>query len=198
MCLSDLRTRLHSSPTAGWKTVIFFFFLILFSKAVKYFIYTQISYKYMTAPTKGYSALWPVIIVFFFFPNFFQGINNSTIFYKTFLFSSSSARTWRHRCFGLWKRRCRESHAPTAGEPVTCLPRSWSRASSPPNETVHGDDRRRIAEAMTRLRSSRNRLLLTRVNLWSRWDGGVFFFFKRLTMTSMGKCTETTLAQQRF
>lgn len=117
------------------------------------------------------------------FFQFSQGINNPEQLkfasYNTFLFSSSSARTWRRRCFSLWKRRCRAPQAPTAGEPVTCLPRSWSGASCLSNGTARRDDGRRIPQTTARLRSPRNRLLLMS-NLWSRWGLWflVFGFFK--------------------
>lgn len=75
---------------------------------------------------------------------FSQGINNPAQLkftsYNTFLFSSSSARTWRRRCFSLWKGRCRAPQAATAAEPATCLPRSWGRASWLSNETAGTDD----------------------------------------------------------
>lgn len=148
-------------------------------------------------------GLW--LTCFFFFPQFSQGINNPAQLkiasYEKFLFSSSSARTWRCRCFSLWKRRCRAPQAPTAGEPVTCLSRSWNRASCLPNETQRSDDGRRIPETTTRLRSPGNCLLLLMrgapVEQVRRL--GIFFFFLFKSLSDLdGKCTETTLAPQRF
>lgn len=157
-----------------------------------------------THSNEGYSALWPVINVFFFFPQFSQGINNPAQLkiasYKKFLFSSSSARTWRCRCFSLWKRRCRAPQAPTAGEPVTCLSRSWSRASCLPNETQRRDDGRRIPETTTRLRSPGNCLLLLMrgapVEQVRRL--GIFFFCLRVSLTSMGNALKPLWPRRDF
>lgn len=137
--------------------MLFFFF----TKVVKDSIYTQLGCSYLAANTnEDYSIHWAPINKDF---QFSQRINNPTglkfTSHNTLPFSTSSMRTWRRHCFSPWRHRCRPPRAPTAEEPVTCLPRSWRGASCLPSRTSPRGAQRRVTETATRLRSPQNHLL---------------------------------------
>lgn len=93
--------------------------------------------------------------------------------------STSLERTWRPRCCSRWKPRCRKPQTATVGEPATCLPRDWSRASGPSSGKDHRDSgpvffHDLVADAPmqagTEPAGSRYQFTHLVLRLWRRWN----------------------------